>query len=312
MRIRKWFCLCLAFALLLSACRAAAPSDTVDADGRVRVLASFAPIYALTLAVSNGSTGITVDCMAANSTGCLHDYQLTTSDMKRVDAADVFIIGGAGMEASFLDKLCEQYPALRVFDSSANVHTLTEACGHAHDHDHDHEHAQDAVNAHLWLSCENAAQIAQNIAGKLSELDAENAALYSENAAQLCASLSALKAQYAPLFESAQHKQIITFHEAFAYLAAEFDLEVTAVIESEPGSAPDPQTLSELIDLAASGEVAAIFTEPQYPDATARVIAQETGVPVYALDPIVTGEMTADSFLSALQSDLQILLDAVQ
>lgn len=305
LKIKRLFCVLLSL-ILLTACT---PTSQTE-DGKVRVVASFAPIYAITLTVAQGSEGVAVDCMAASSAGCLHDYQLTTSDMQAVDAAELFLIGGAGMEASFLDKITEQYPELPVVDSSAGVPTLAEDC--AHEHDHDHAHEGEAVNAHLWLSCDNAALIAQNIASALSEADPANAALYEKNAADFGEALAVLKAEYAPVFEAAQHKKIITFHEAFAYLAAEFGIEVSAVIESEPGSAPDPRTLSDLIDHAASGDVAAIFTEPQYPDDTARVISEETGVPVRSLDPIVTGEMDADSFVTAMQANLQILSDAVK
>lgn len=294
MKTGKLFSLILSFALLLTACTAVPPKD----DGNLHVVASFAPIHAITLAITDGAEGITVDCMAQSSTGCLHDYQLTASDMQAVESADIFLIGGAGMEESFLDTIATQYPDLPILDSSGGVQTIAEADGHA--------------NPHLWLSTGNAAAIAKNIALALSEWDQDHAELYKKNAEAFCEKLAELKAQYAPLFDSASCKKIITFHEAFAYLAEEFGIEVAAVIETEPGMAPDPQTLAGLIDVAASGDVAAIFTEPQYPDATAQVIAEETGVPVLSLDPIVTGEMDADTFLTAFQSDLQILSQAVK
>lgn len=277
----------------LAACKAPEAADS----GRLEIVASFAPVYALTLTIAKGADNLSVSCMAANSTGCLHDYQITADDMKRVEKADLYIIGGAGMEGSFLDKITAQYKTLTVADSSEGALLLKEDGG---------------VNPHIWLSTENAAVMAGNICKALSAASPENADLFRQNLTRFQAGAAALHDAYIDRFSALQNRRIITFHEAFEYLADEFGLEVDAVIETEPGTAPDPQTLSSLIERVKSGSCNAIFTEPQYPDDTARTISRETNVPVYVLDPIVTGEMTADSFLSTLQSDLDTLLSALR
>lgn len=290
--IKRLVACCMA-GLLLAGCQ-----ETRTADPQaLEVVASFTPVYALTLTIAEGAQNLSVSCMAANSTGCLHDYQITADDMKRVEQADLYIIGGAGMEGSFLDKITTQYEDLTIADSSAGASLLKEDDG--------------AVNPHIWLSTENAAVMAGNICGALSAASPENAPVFEQNLARFQEETARLHDTYADRFAALEKRSIITFHEAFEYLADEFGLEVEAVIETEPGTAPDPQTLSNLIDTAKSGACNAIFTEPQYPDDTAQVISRETGVPVYTLDPIVTGEMTADSFLSVFRSNLDTLLSAL-
>lgn len=294
MKLFKPLCLILSLTLLLSAC---APAQTSREDGNYRIVASFAPIYAITLSITQGAENISLDCMASSSTGCLHDYQLTAADMQRLEGADLFIIGGAGMEESFFDKLTLQYPDMPVLTSSDGINTIS--------------HGEEE-NSHLWLSTQNAVKIAESIANSLCERNAANADIYEANLDKFRREINALYEEYSPLFAEANNKKIITFHESFEYLAKEFGVEVAAVIETEPGTAPDPKTLSELIELAKEGGVAAIFTEPQYPDDTARVISDETGVPVLNLDPIVTGDMDADTFVNTLKKDLKILSDAVK
>lgn len=39
--------------------------------------------------------------MTKPQTGCLHDYQMTPADMKKLENADVFIANGAGMESFY-------------------------------------------------------------------------------------------------------------------------------------------------------------------------------------------------------------------
>ena len=61
-------------------------------------------MYVLAENLTEGIDGIQVTNLTENQTGCLHDYQLTTSDMKLIDEADAFIINGAGLE-TFLEKV---------------------------------------------------------------------------------------------------------------------------------------------------------------------------------------------------------------
>ena len=85
--------------------------------------------------------------MTSAQTGCLHDYNLTTKDLKTLSNADVFVINGAGME-SFLDDVLVNYPDLKVIEASEGIDLIEETCHHDHEeeetteHDHDHEHEE--------------------------------------------------------------------------------------------------------------------------------------------------------------------------
>jgi glycosyltransferase involved in cell wall biosynthesis len=64
-------------------------------------------MYISTKNITRGIDGVRVINMTKPQTGCLHDYQLTPQDLKTLEAADAFIVNGAGME-SFLDKVVSQ------------------------------------------------------------------------------------------------------------------------------------------------------------------------------------------------------------
>ena len=55
-------------------------------------------MYVLAENLTEGVSGIEVSNLTENQTGCLHDYQLTSRDMKLLSRADVFLVNGAGME----------------------------------------------------------------------------------------------------------------------------------------------------------------------------------------------------------------------
>ena len=93
------------------------------------------------------------------------------------------------------------------------------------------------------------------------------------------------------VLDKKENKKIVTFHEAFEFFAEEFNLEIVAVIEREPGTYPSAGEVADIIDLVREKEAKAIFVEPQYSRSAADTIARETNIPVYSLDPIVTGEL---------------------
>ena len=171
------------------------------------VVTSFYPIYLFALNLTQGIDGITIRNLAAPNTGCLHDYQLSTGDMKVLNKADVFLINGAGME-SYLTRVMDTFPKLPVVDASAGITLLTEdgmdeyVDDHDHDHededadDHGHHHAGEA-NAHIWLDAQNAIQMVDNLADGLISAMPQYEAQIEQNRADYVSRLTALDAEEA-------------------------------------------------------------------------------------------------------------------
>ncbi len=274
-----------------------------------KVVTSFYPMYVLTLNVTAGVEGVEVLNMASPDTGCLHDYQLTTSDMKALDGADVLVINGAGMER-FLDKVTEQMPELQVITASEGMTLIEET--------HDLHMEEFAYNPHVWVSPEGAAVEVLNIAAGLAAADTAHAALYTENAERFAAELTALHADMRSRLDRLPHRELVTFHEAFPYFAAAFGFKIAAVVESEPGQEPSAAELDELIQLIKTEQIPAIFVESQYADRSARLIAEETGAGVYELDLIVTGptdlspEEARMAYVQAMRQNEEVLMEALK
>ncbi len=272
------------------------------------VVTSFYPIYLFTLNLLDGVEGVEVRNLAAPGTGCLHDYQLSTGDMKALSSADVFLINGAGME-SYLAFAMEAFPDLRVVDASQGIELLPED-GHD-DHD-DHDHG--AFNAHIWLDAKNAQQMVRNLAQGLMEACPEQAEAIADNRDAYLARLSALDAELTAGLAPVAGKEMITFHEAFPYFAKAYGLTVAAVVAREPDTALSPRELAGLVELIREKGNPPLFTEPQYEDTAARTLSQETGTPIYALDPVVTGpddDIPLTLYEDRMRENMQVLLEAL-
>lgn len=131
-------------------------------DGQTTIVTSFYPMYVLTLNVTDGVDGVTVQNMAEQNVGCLHDYQLQTRDMVALEGADALVINGGGME-QFMDKVISLRADLPVIDASEGIEMFPS--DEEHDHDaHGHDDHDELYNAHVWLDPNRAMIQVQNIA----------------------------------------------------------------------------------------------------------------------------------------------------
>lgn len=256
--------------------------------GAETVVTSFYPIYLFALNLLDGIEGVEVANMAEPGTGCLHDYQLQTGDMKLLARADAFLINGAGMEG-YLSGVFDAFPALPVVDASVGVALLEDCSDHDHNGHHSHHEHDHTFNAHIWLDAGNAIQMISNLADGLTAALPAHADTIEANRADYVARLTALDAELESALANVLRKDIITFHEAFPYFAEAYGLHVAAVINRDPDDALSPRQLAELCKTVIALGAPPLCTEPQYEDMAAQTIARETGAPLCTLDPIVTG-----------------------
>ena len=256
-------------------------------------------MYVATIYITQGVDGVTVTNMTKPQTGCLHDYQLMTEDMKTLEKADAFVINGAGME-SFLDKVVNQQKNLKIIDASKGIELLKDG---------------DEENPHVWLSVTDAILQVKNIAEQLKAADPKHADAYEKNAAAYIKKLEALKTEMHAELDTVPNKDIVTFHEAFPYFAKEFGLNIISVVEREPGTEPTPAELQETIEQVKKLPVKVLFTEPQYSPSAAETIARETGAKIYTLDPVVTGEANDEAinaYIDTMKKNMKTLKTALQ
>ncbi len=298
----SFLCLLVAFCLMLTGCGAGSnqsSSNTTGKDGTFHIVTTFYPMYIDAINITKGIDGVTVTNMTKPQTGCLHDYQLTTEDMKTLEKADALIANGAGME-NFLDKVIKEQKKLKVIDASKGIELLKDG---------------DEENPHVWLSITANIEQVKNIAEQLKAADPQHADAYQANADAYIPKLEALKKEMHETLDNIPHKDIVTFHEAFPYFAKEFGLHILTVIEREPGTEPTPTELQAVIEQVKPLTAKVLFTEPQYSPEAAKTIARETGAKIYTLDPVVTGEANEsamDAYLTTMRKNMNTLKEALQ
>ena len=305
-KLTKILTIVFAASMLLTGCNNSAESNnSIESNNKLTIVTSFYPMYISTLNIVKDIPDVEVINMTAPQTGCLHDYSLSTKDLKTLSSADIFVINGAGME-SFLDDVIDEYSDLKIIEASNGISLIE-------DTDHD-ENAHD-VNPHVWVSISKNIEEVSNIAKELSAFDPNHASEYEANADAYIAKLENLRTEMHAALDNVNNKDIITFHEAFPYFAEEFNLNIAGVIEVEPDSEPSAKEVENIISIINEKNIKALFTEPQYSSKIADTIAKETGASIYTLDPIVTGDANEDAYddyIVKMQENLNTLKEALK
>ena len=271
-------------------------------DRNADIAATTGPVYQFTGMLCEG-TGLTVAQVVTEPVSCLHDYTLTVSQMKLIESAQVVVISGAGLEEFLEDILDEK----SVIDASSQAQLL-ESSGHSHEEhgDHAHEHAHEH-DPHIWLSPANAAAMARQIGAELTERYPQYRDIFAHNLEALLLQLDRL-AQYGQAqLSGLSCRELITFHDGFAYLAHSYDLHILEAIEEESGSEASAKELMQLISLVRTHKLPAIFTEVNGSSSAADVICRETGIGSFSLSMAMT-----EDYFTAMYRNFDILKEALQ
>ena len=260
------------------------------------IVTTFHPIRLAVMNVTAGVEGLRIVNLAAPDVGCLHDYNPTPRDLASLAGAGVLVANGMGME-SFLGDVHRRYPGLRVIEAGAGIEGLVSG---------------GQTNAHVWVSPSRYAREVRAIGEGLAAWDPSHAATYRTNAAAYARSLECLRDRMAAGLASVTTRDMVTFHEAFAYFADDFNLKVVGVVEREPGAEPSAGELAGLIRRIRRDGVRVIFAEPQYSAKAAHSIARETGARVHTLDPVVSGEVVPGAYVAAMEKNLAELISALR
>ncbi len=288
--------LALSLLLLLSACTAGQSQE--QSTARMQVTATFSPVYLIAKEVLQGVEGVELSCMAPAQAGCLHDYQLTMNDRKTLERSDMLIACGGGME-SFLEDVRTDHPGLAVCEATEGFELLPSATG------------ESEYNAHLWMSADGAIAMAARIAAALGEADPAYSVVYRENAEQFAVRVRELFASWKEKLEPVENRHIVIFHESFAYVARDFDLEVVGLIAREPDEEPSARELNEVIAAVRDYDVQALLADAQYDDRAAVTVSTETGVPYYTVDSLVGADTQKDDYISIMNANCETLYRAL-
>lgn len=239
-----------------------------NGNQQAQVAATTSAVYQFTQAIC-ADTGISVTKLVTESVSCLHDYSLNVRQVQAINAVEVIVISGGGLEDAFM---ADALNGKNVIDSAAGIELAVR------------EEGSREADSHIWLSPSLAKQMAQNICQGLSKQYPDQKDNFEKNLQKLIGQFDELQAYGESKLSQLSCRKMITFHDGFGYFADAFDLNILRSIEEESGSEASAKELEEIVDLVREHQLPAIFTETNGSAVSAHTIKSETGVEVYALD----------------------------
>jgi zinc transport system substrate-binding protein len=240
----------LALLLGATACGTQAASSS-----RKRVVAAFYPLaYA---AEQLGGPAVAVGNLTPPGVEP-HDLEATPEDVQDIHSADVVLLLGHGFQPQLEDAAGRgkkvvwllDTPGLRRFDNG---------------------------DPHVWLDPARYELIVRRIGRALGRPQA---------AARLVARLRALDREYRRGLAHCARREIVTSHEAFAYLGQRYGLRQVAITGLTPEAEPAPKDLQRVVELVRRTHATTIFFETLVSPRIAETVARETHAKTAVLDPL--------------------------
>jgi zinc transport system substrate-binding protein len=302
-----------ASALLLAGCGSSDGASDVGSDRQA--VAAFFPLAWVTERVAGDDWEVTNLTQPGSEP---HDLELGISQTADLDEAEVVVFEHEFQPA--VDEAIDNVSDAVVVDAAEAVALRTFEEQHADDEHADEEHASEEdhsegdghdhgdVDPHFWQDPLLMADLADAVADGLAEVDAEGAATYRSNAADLRADLEALDAEFTEGLASCERDTVVVSHEAFGYLER-YGMHFEGIAGLSPDAEPTPAVLAELEDLIADEGITTVFSERLASPAMAESLASDTGVETAVLDPIEgPGEGDdASDYVALMQENLAAL-----
>lgn len=267
-------------------------NNRTEEEQKFRIVTSFYPMYIATWNLVDGLEGVSVSNLTENQGGCLHDYQLTAADMKKLETASVLIINGGGME-TFLGRIKTAYPELAIIDASEGIETKE-------------------GNAHYWVDPERYKKQLVNITAGLGKLDEGRKENYEENRRAYEKKVDETGEKMLAAVKNFPKEKAVLFHDAFYYLAEYLGIETVYSIEMEEDTSLNTGEIAEIVDKIREEKVKLLFTEKQFSTDTPLSISKETKALVCVVDTLVSGEFEKDAYFTGMEKNLQAITECMK
>jgi zinc transport system substrate-binding protein len=187
-----------------------------------------------------------------------HDLELSPADAAAVRQARLVLLLGHGFQPQLEDAAGDGDNVVRLLDTPG-LDLLPNG------------------DPHVWLDPLRYAKIVTRIGQALGN---------EEAAASLVTRLHQLDADYRAGLANCERHEIVTSHEAFAYLAQRYGLEQVPITGLSPEAEPQPADLARVVQLVKERGVTTVYYETLVSPRIAETVARETGAKTAVLDPL--------------------------
>ena len=257
------------------------------ADQRARtIVASFYPLAYAAGRIAGPSWEV-IDLTPPGSEA--HDVELSLDDREAIGRADLLLyLGMNGFQPQVEAAIADTGGVVRGVDD-------------------------DLRDPHLWLSPRTyldriARFVLEALTGYAGDDDDRR---YRRRFEALSEDLNRLDEAYTTELSQCRYRTMIVSHEAFSYLAEDYDLRQFGLAGVDPEGEPTFDRIEEALSLIEGGRAGAVLYEPsEEGQRTAEDIARDAGVPALPLSPLESRPPEGD-YVSVMEDNLRSLREGL-
>ena len=200
-------------------------------------------------------------------------YEPYAQQMMELSRSALYLkVGSIGFEQTWMKKLQDNAPDMKVIDTSVGIKPAKTPGGN--------------IDPHVWMSCSNARIIASNILKALCQLEPKNKAFFEKNYQSL---LSIIDKRDSTIKESFKKdpdlvRKFVIYHPILTYFARDYQLEQLAI--EEEGREPSAAQLKSLIERARKEKIKFCLIQAEFANRNTTTFINESHTKPMNINPL--------------------------
>ena len=200
-------------------------------------------------------------------------YEPYAQQMMELSKSALYLkVGSIGFEQTWMKKLQDNAPDMKVIDTSVGIKPAKTPGGN--------------IDPHVWMSCSNARIIASNILKALSELEPKNKAFFEKNYQSLLSIINKRDSIIKEGFEKNPDlvRKFVIYHPILTYFARDYQLEQLAI--EEEGREPSAAQLKSLIERARKEKIKFCLIQAEFANRNTTTFINESHTKPMNINPL--------------------------
>ena len=215
---------------------------------------------------------VNVNVMVSNGNNP-ETYEPYAQQMMELSKSALYLkVGSIGFEQTWMKKLQDNAPEMKVIDTSVGIKPAKTPGGN--------------IDPHVWMSCSNARIIASNILKALCELEPKNKAFFEKNYQSLLSIIDKRDSTIKESFSKTPDlvRKFVIYHPILTYFARDYQLEQLAI--EEEGREPSAAQLKSLIERARKEKIKFCLIQAEFANRNTTTFINESHTKPRDINPL--------------------------
>ena len=270
----KRFLYLIILCIILAGCKGTpqkqADSGKTSGTEKPAVTVTISPYKYFVDQIAKGKVDVNVMVSNGNNP---ETYEPYAQQMMELSKRALYLkVGSIGFEQTWMKKLQDNAPEMKVIDTSVGIKPAKTPGGN--------------IDPHVWMSCSNARIIASNILKALCELEPKNKAFFEKNYQSL---LNIIDKRDSTIKESFKKdpdlvRKFVIYHPILTYFARDYQLEQLAI--EEEGREPSASQLKSLIQRARKENIKFCLIQAEFANRNTTTFINESHTKPMDINPL--------------------------